>query len=238
LQSHSEFGEIDQSARSSPDLLEPLQSGIGSPLSPHFPSDKSLFFEGSQELTTPLVPVAVTYASRSNLQTVINKTPASKAAVFGMINAIAGIPALVAYAAIVFKHPAYSPFLDLLCKFFFISSALHQTVFCLMSTLPFAMGQVQDVGIIFLSAMGTSIADIAADAGKDADTALGTALLTMTLSTVIVGLGTLFVARRSLASFVHYVPLPVMGGYLGTDFECESTIVLLCTCLPLFHIRM
>lgn len=75
------------------------------------------------------------------------------------------------------------------------------------------MGQVQDVGIIFLSAMGTSIADLVVNgAHKDAETALGTALLAMTGSTFLVGLGTLFVAKKSLAQFVQYIPLPVMGG--------------------------
>lgn len=33
-----------------------------------------------------------------------------------MINSIATIPALVAYAAIVFKDPIYTPYLDQLCK--------------------------------------------------------------------------------------------------------------------------
>lgn len=143
------------------------------------------------------------------------ETGASKAVVFGLINATAGIPALIAFATIVFQHPAYQPYIDLLCKFFFASSALHQAVFNVYSTLPFAMGQVQDVGIIFMSGMATSIADIAAEDGKSVETALGSALLTMTLSTVIVGMGTLLVAKKSLAGFVQYIPLPVMGGYLG-----------------------
>ncbi|KAI8107618.1 hypothetical protein M9435_002646 [Picochlorum sp. BPE23] len=138
-----------------------------------------------------------------------------RAAVFGMINATAGIPALIAFASIVFQHPHYSPFLDLLCKFFFVSSALHQSVFNVFSTLPFAMGQVQDVGIIFMSGMATSIADYASKEGLSVETALGTSLLTMTVSTVIVGLGTYVVAKNSWAGFVQYIPLPVMGGYLG-----------------------
>lgn len=41
-------------------------------------------------------------------------------------------------AAIVFKDPVYAPYIDQLCKFFFLSSAIHQTVFCLLSTLPFS----------------------------------------------------------------------------------------------------
>lgn len=53
--------------------------------------------------------------------------------------------ALAAYClpAVVFKDPVYAPYLDLLCKFFFLSSAIHQAVFCVLSTLPYAIGQVQ-----------------------------------------------------------------------------------------------
>lgn len=40
-----------------------------------------------------------------------------------------------------FKDPIYAPYIDQLCKFFFLSSAIHQAVFCLLSTLPFSGGQ-------------------------------------------------------------------------------------------------
>ena len=52
---------------------------------------------------------------------------------------------------------------------------------------------MQDVGLIFLSAMASSIAALCAEAGRDAATALGTSLLTMTVCTFFVGLGTLAV---------------------------------------------
>lgn len=139
----------------------------------------------------------------------------SRALVFGAINSVATIPALVAYAAIVFKDPVYAPYIDQLCKFFFLSSAIHQTVFCLLSTLPFSVGQVQDVGLIFLSAMASSIAGLCLDAGRDAATALGTSLLTMSVATFFTGAMTLLVARFRLAQLVQYLPLPVIGGYLS-----------------------
>lgn len=80
-----------------------------------------------------------------------------------------------------------------MCKFFFVSSGIHQLVFVCLSSLPFAVGQVQDVGLIFMSAMATSIAGTALAAGQSVQVALGTSLLTMTVSTVIVGLATLLV---------------------------------------------
>lgn len=77
------------------------------------------------------------------------------------------------------------------------------------------MGQVQDVGLIFLSAMATSIAGICAEAGRDAATALGTSLLTMSIATFLTGALTLLVARFRLGQLVQYLPLPVIGGYLS-----------------------
>jgi MFS superfamily sulfate permease-like transporter/CRP-like cAMP-binding protein len=226
LHSHDELGELAYDVESH--LMEhggASFSDIGSP-----EADSKSFAFTQEDLTAPLLPRqralvregssgAIPAAANANATTPTSAANSSqdtiRAIVFGLINATAGIPALVAYAAIVFRDPIYAPQVDLLCKFFFISSALHQTVFCLFSTLPFAMGQVQDVGIIFLSAMGTSIAALSLEAGRDAASALGTSLLTMTLSTFFVGLGTLFVARKSLAQFVQYIPLPVMGGYLA-----------------------
>jgi len=225
LHSHDELGELAADA-AMPDQNHMEQGGasfsdIGSPDT--YSADQKSFTFTQEDLTSPLLlrqhaagsvggtAAATTGAAKSSQ----NTQNTIRAVVFGLINATAGIPALVAYAAIVFRDPIYASQVDLLCKFFFISSALHQTVFNLFSTLPFAMGQVQDVGIIFLSAMGTSIAALTVEAGRDAATALGTALLTMTFSTFLVGLGTMFVARKSLAQFVQYIPLPVMGGYLA-----------------------
>ena len=47
----------------------------------------------------------------------------------------------------------YAPYLDRLTKLGFLASGLHQAVFTLTSSLPCAVGQVQDVGLVFLAAM-------------------------------------------------------------------------------------
>jgi len=46
---------------------------------------------------------------------------------------------------------------------------------------------VQDVGLIFLSAMATSIAGMSAAAGRSAQEALGTTLVTLVIATFLVG---------------------------------------------------
>lgn len=60
------------------------------------------------------------------------------------------------------QAPVYAPHLALLAKLLFLSSAIHQLIFVLASSLPFAVGQVQDVGLIFLSAMASSVAGASA----------------------------------------------------------------------------
>lgn len=52
-------------------------------------------------------------------------------------------PALIAFCAVVFKHPLYEPYVEPLCKFFFLASAVHQAVVSLRSAVPNAVGQVQ-----------------------------------------------------------------------------------------------
>ena len=87
-----------------------------------------------------------------------------------------------------------------MAKLALLASGIHQTVFTMKSTLPFAVGQVQDVGLIFLSAMASSIARICDDAGRSREEALGTSLLTLAICTSFVGLGTFLIGE-------HAVPL-------------------------------
>lgn len=170
------------------------------------------------DVLEPLVgPSTDEHVSVSYGEGTFPETPAGPAVVFGVINAIAGIPALIAFASIVFQHEVYRPFLESFCRLFFLSSALHQMVFNIYSTLPFAMGQVQDVGVVFLKAMASSIAGDMSDVKR----AVSTSLVCMTLSTLIVGTCVLVVAKKRWAGFVNYIPLPVIAGYLSyVGFFC------------------
>ncbi|KAF6261741.1 hypothetical protein COO60DRAFT_1699671 [Scenedesmus sp. NREL 46B-D3] len=134
---------------------------------------------------------------------------------YGIINAIVGIPTMISFAAIVYQDATFKPLLGQLARISFFSAAVHQLVFTLFSTLPFAVGQPQDVGLIFLSSMASGIAEIGRQQSLDDATVIGTALLTLTVATFVVGVMTLLVAKFKLATLVQYVPLPVVGGYLG-----------------------
>lgn len=59
--------------------------------------------------------------------------------------------------------------------------------------------QVQDVGLIFLSAMATAIVHEGTAKGIEKADILGTTLLTLTLSTFIVGLLIILVGKLALA---------------------------------------
>jgi SulP family sulfate permease len=141
--------------------------------------------------------------------------PRTHAAFVGLINAIIGMPVMLSFTAIIYRHPFFDPYISPLVKVVFLSSALHQAIFAAGSSMPFAVGQVQDVGLIFLSAMASGVVDDCKQAGiSDLDT-LATALATLTVATTTVGLLIVLTGALKLASFVQFCPLPVVGGYLA-----------------------
>jgi len=104
--------------------------------------------------------------------------------------------------------------------------------------MPFAIGQVQDAGLIFLSRMASSIADgfdKHAD-GTDEELLLkrkamiSTAIVTLGLCTACLGAILIVVGRARLAKFVAYLPVPVISGYLAfIGFFCIEAGLSLCT---------
>ena len=85
---------------------------------------------------------------------------------YGVINAVVCAPVMIGFAAIIFRHKAFhedpAVYADLV-KLVIFSSVVHQVVFTATSSLPFAIGQVQDAGLIFLSQIACQIADAMAD---------------------------------------------------------------------------
>ncbi|KFM27070.1 Uncharacterized protein C24H6.11c [Auxenochlorella protothecoides] len=139
----------------------------------------------------------------------------TRAALVGLIDVMLALPVVASFASIIFQAPFFAPYIGQLVKLVCLSSALHQLIFSLFSTMPFAMGQVQDVGLIFMSAIASNVARACAGEGVPADETLATVLVTLTISTAIVGLLIIATGMLKLASLVQYVPLPVIGGYLA-----------------------
>ncbi len=103
------------------------------------------FLKRSGGIAPPAVPAAPISLERAASTSSTAKEKAHDiaiAAVYGVINSIVTIPITLSFAAIIFQHPLYQPVLGPLVKLVFLSCALHQLVFVVFSTLPFAVGQV------------------------------------------------------------------------------------------------
>eukprot|EP01025_Chloroclados_australasicus_P026602 TRINITY_DN2642_c0_g2_i1.p1 TRINITY_DN2642_c0_g2~~TRINITY_DN2642_c0_g2_i1.p1 ORF type:complete len:900 (-),score=76.19 TRINITY_DN2642_c0_g2_i1:308-3007(-) len=142
--------------------------------------------------------------------------------VVGIINTIITLPSMLSFAIIIFQDPFYADQLPNLAKLVFFASGIIQLVFMFLSSMKFAVGQVQDIGLIFLSAMATSIAQQlwwnvpeSQRTEQLAQKVMGTALITTALSTALVGLLIIVIGKLKLAQLVQFVPVPVVGGYLG-----------------------
>ena len=139
-----------------------------------------------------------------------------KAAMYGVINAVVCAPVMIGFAAIIFRHPAFHTdpaVYPALVKLVLFSSMVHQAAFSGFSSLPFAIGQVQDAGLIFLSKMASDLADATADDSQQVR--MATVLVALSLSTTLLGLALMLTGRLRLAVLVQYLPLPVVGGYLA-----------------------
>lgn len=130
---------------------------------------------------------------------------------FGSINAIMCIPVMISFTSIIFRDDAFRQVLPSLIKIVLFSCMVHQISFTVFSGLKFAVGQVQDAGLIFLSAMASSIV-----AGcKSPESIIPTTLVVLSIYTACLGAMLILLGKLKLASVVQYLPLPVIGGYLA-----------------------
>lgn len=160
------------------------------------------------------------------VQTVVSPYEhATKVTLYGALNTIILIPVMISFAQIIFRDPFFQPYMADLIKLVLVSAAVHQLCFTVASSLPFAVGQVQDAGLIFLSAMATStvrqLDPQANDSQQTLDQILATTLFTLAGSTALLGIALIITGKLKLASFVQYLPMPVVGGYLAyIGFYC------------------
>lgn len=135
---------------------------------------------------------------------------------YGVVGLVCMVPTLVSYAHIIFNSPTeFASFMPMLVKMLYLSSALHQLVFTLRSCMPFACGQIQDVGLIFLSAIVRDILRKGQDEGMAPEEIVATSLWVCALATAFVGVLVFAVGKAKLTECVQLIPLPVVGGYLG-----------------------
>ena len=134
---------------------------------------------------------------------------------YALLNTTMSVPSLYGYASVIFNHEAFQSHIASLSKLVIWSSAVHQLVFVLFSTLSFAKAEVQDAGLLFLSCMTNHIATSITDEGGSLQEILSTSIVTLGIATASLGIVLMFFGKFNMAQAVSYLPLPVVGGYLG-----------------------
>lgn len=130
--------------------------------------------------------------------------------VYAAVNVIIGAPALYGYAAVIFNNPIFDTHMNALSKLVIFSSFMHQLGFTLFSNLEYAIGMVQDAGLIFLSHMTNTIADKMIADGHNEEEILSTTLVLLSLGTAALGVVLMLMGRFRLADAVAYLPMPVV----------------------------
>lgn len=136
---------------------------------------------------------------------------------FRQVNVIISVPGLYGYAAVIFNHPVFAPHMNALSKLVIFSSLVHQLSFVLFSSMSFAVGTVQDAGLIFLSSMANTIADQMIEDGDSDKAILSTTMVLLSAGTSLLGLILILIGKFKLANVVSYLPMPVVGGEFGFE---------------------
>ncbi|KAF4323304.1 hypothetical protein BBO99_00003346 [Phytophthora kernoviae] len=185
--------------------------------------------EGGSGLVPEIVKVLPKDDANSNDRNSQQLAKITNALMYGVINSVLTIPCMYGYAAIIFGHPDFANFMPALSKLVMFSSVIHQVMFTLLSSLPFAIGQVQDAGLIFLSAIATSICN---SLGEEVplEAKVTTTVVTIGLATASLGVCLVLLGKFKLAGLVSYLPMPVVGGYLAfIGLFCFYAGLSLCT---------
>jgi SulP family sulfate permease len=134
---------------------------------------------------------------------------------YGIINATIVLPVIMSFGSIIYRNEAFQPYMPVLIKLTLVSGVVHQLCFSTLSSLPFAVGQVQDAGLIFLSSMAKDMVDYCKERGYDDETLLATVTIGLATCTAVLGLGLIIIGKLRLAGYVQMLPTCVVGGYLG-----------------------
>jgi len=144
-----------------------------------------------------------------------NQNPPSVSIMYGIINTVIVLPVLMSFGSIIYHDEFFRPYLPVLIKLTVVSGVVHQLSFSTFSTLPFAVGQVQDAGLIFLSAIASSIVKYCKNDERDDEEILATTLVGLSIFTALLGVALVIIGRLKLANYVKMLPTAVVGGYLA-----------------------
>jgi len=158
-----------------------------------------------------------------------NSTSFAVNVLYGMINATIVLPVIMSFGSIIYQDKYFTPYLPTLIRLTTYSGVVHQLVFSSSSSLPFAIGQVQDAGLIFLSKIASRVVqycsqeDGAHSSCSDQEI-LATTTVGLAICTAVLGVGVVIIGRLNLASYVQKLPTAVVGGYLAfIGFFCGQS---------------
>jgi MFS superfamily sulfate permease-like transporter len=135
---------------------------------------------------------------------------------YGMINATIVIPVVMSFGNIIYQDTLFQPYIPVLIKLTMVSGVVHQLCFSTLSSLPFAVGSVQDAGLIFLSKMASDIVAYCQENGHEDDSViLATVTVGLAVAAFLLGCGLIVVGKLQLAGYVQMLPTCVVAGYLA-----------------------
>jgi len=148
-------------------------------------------------------------------------TPPLLSVLYALVNCSIVLPVMFSFGSIIYHDDFFRPYLAVMMKLTVVSGAVHQIVFSTLSSLPFAVGQVQDAGLIFLSAMATDLVQRLKSIGADDEAILATLTIGLSAYTAVMGAALVLVGKFELASYCQLLPTSVVGGYLAyIGFYC------------------
>ena len=134
---------------------------------------------------------------------------------YGIVNLFIVLPVVMSFASIIYHDDFFRPYMPVLMKLTVVSGVVHQITFSTLSSLPFAVGQVQDAGLIFLSAMARDVVSRLKSMGVHDTSILATVTIGLSIYTAVLGCALVLVGKFRLASYCQMLPSSVAGGYLA-----------------------
>jgi len=134
---------------------------------------------------------------------------------YGGINCTIIVPVIMSFGNIIYRDKAFANYMPVLIKLTLFSGTVHQICFSTFSTLKFAVGSVQDAGLIFLSKMAHDMVQYCRSNHYDDETMLATVTVGLGCAAAALGVGLVVISKLGLASYVRLLPTCVVAGYLA-----------------------
>eukprot|EP00535_Pseudo-nitzschia_heimii_P013035 CAMPEP_0197194584 /NCGR_PEP_ID=MMETSP1423-20130617/29517_1 /TAXON_ID=476441 /ORGANISM="Pseudo-nitzschia heimii, Strain UNC1101" /LENGTH=616 /DNA_ID=CAMNT_0042648031 /DNA_START=127 /DNA_END=1977 /DNA_ORIENTATION=+ len=154
-------------------------------------------------------------SSQKDVYSEADDMPFYMSVLFGAINCMIVLPVIMSFGNIIYRDDAFAEYMPVLIKLTMVSGMVHQLCFSIFSTLKFAVGSVQDAGLIFLSKMAADMVVYCRVNNHDDETMLATVTVGLGGAAAALGVGLIIISKFGLASYVQMLPTCVVAGYLA-----------------------